>query len=63
MSEPMKTVVQAGESGVEYPDVSAGATSWAYSDERPIKGDTVVVTAHGLRRLLRIASRALSVCS
>lgn len=42
---------------VEYPEVCEGATSWALSDDRP-KEETIMVTAHGLRRLLRIARMA-----
>lgn len=52
----MESVV-ANESMMSYPPVAAGATQWVWSDKKP-DDETIRVTVHGLRRLLRIAAKA-----
>jgi len=52
-----------GELAMSYPDVVHGAREWVWSDEQPPEGDTITVTVHGLRRLLRIASQAYGVAA
>ena len=46
---------------MSYPDVVPGARKWAWSDDKPPNGETITVTVHGLRRLLRIAQRAYGI--
>lgn len=55
---PMPTVVHS-HSEITYTEVTPGATAWVWSD-KPLKG-TVLVTEHGLRRLLRLAKRAWGI--
>lgn len=55
----METVLQV-DSPCCYCEVTPGIRDWIYDDERPEK-ETVVVTAHGLRRLLRATHASLGV--
>lgn len=52
----MDTVCPTEGHCMAYPDVLENATRWVWSDEKPPQ-ETVTVTAHGLRRLLRLASQ------
>ena len=50
-----ETVCPAQHSPLSYPEVFPGATDWLWSDADPHK--RITVTAHGLRRLLRLIAR------
>lgn len=58
----MNTVCHTEGDYFSYPEVTRGCTDWVFSDARP-KDDTVRVTCHGLRRLLRLAARAQTVAT
>jgi hypothetical protein len=49
--------VVAADSVFEHPEVTDDASDFAWSDAKP-KEETIRVTVHGLRRLLRIAAKA-----
>lgn len=53
----MEVVIPAEESCLSYPDVVQNARLWVYSDKKPDK-ETITVTVHGLRRLLRVARQS-----
>lgn len=55
----METICHNENSVMAYPEITPGATKWAWSDTKPPE-ETVLVTAHGLRRLLRLASDAFA---
>lgn len=56
MTDPMPVIVPTEGSFLSYPDVMPNATAWVWSDEPKFPGGVVLVTEHGLRRLLRLAA-------
>lgn len=52
----METVCYTGDSLLQFPEVVPGGREFVYSDE-PATHDTVTVTVHGLRRLLRFVAQ------
>lgn len=52
----MEVVMPSEGSCFSYPQIMPGAREWVWSDEIPERGETITVTVHGLRRLLRLAN-------
>lgn len=60
----MDFVVPSAGSPFSYPEVTENANHFVWSDDRPKpENETIIVTAHGLRRLLRFVSDAQRVCA
>lgn len=57
----METVCHTENHLLCYPDVTPGAARFAARDDHPGDNEIVRVTAHGLRRLLRIALKAQQI--
>ena len=58
MAKQPQTDVKVDELQVAFPEVFAGATAWAHSDEPSYPGGIVCVSEAGLRSLLRLVKDA-----